>query len=103
MVPLLKSETGIKYSFDIDDGKMYLRAQADVYDMLELNKAALTANNGWSKSRMMRRIASVPTILRLKWLWEEGWDAWNLEHYDMLKRKLRDPEYRHLRTAPGRV
>lgn len=103
MIELFTSETGIKWSFEIDGDKWLLKAEQDVWDMLELNKSMFNANEGWSWSRCMRRAASVPHILRLKWLWEEGWDAWNPDHQEQLDKKLNDPDYRYLRTAPGRL
>lgn len=103
-LPLFTSEAGTRYSIEGDgEGQLLIHAEADVYAMLEANKAMFNANDGWSWSRCMRRVASIPNVLRLKWLFEEGWDAWNPDHQDALDKKLNDPDYRHLRTAPGRI
>lgn len=102
-LPLLRTDAGISYTLENRDGQLYVNAVGDVYAMLEANKAMFNENAGWSWSRCMRRAASVPSVLRLKWLWEEGWDAWKAEHQEMLDKKLNDPDWRHLRTAPGRI
>lgn len=72
-------------------------------EILDYNKELYTHNDGYNAARNMRRAASIPPFLRLKWLFEEGWDAWKPEHKGQLTRKLNDPDYRYLRTAPGRL
>jgi len=102
--PVWRSAAGVDWNLtDHNDGNWCISAVQDVYQILELNKAMFTENSGWNWDKSMRRCASIPHGLRLKWLVEEGWDAWNPEHEDALKKKLNDPDYRHLRTAPGRV
>ena len=101
---LWRSSAGAEYSIEAtEDGKMAIHSTQDVYSILEYNKAQLTENNGYNWDKSMRRCASIPHSLRLKWLIEEGWDAWNPDHEDMLNRKLNDSDFRDLRTAPGRV
>ncbi len=102
--PLWKSSAGVEYSMEAGEGgQLIIHSTQDVYAILEHNKAMLTENNGYNWDKSMRRCASIPHGLRLKWLLDEGWDAWNPEHQDALTKKLNDPDYRHLRTAPGRV
>jgi hypothetical protein len=86
------------------EGGLVIHSVQDVAPVLERNKALQTHNDGYSPSRELRRVAFIPNIIRLKWLNEEGWDAWRPDLYaDRLAAKLNDPEWRHLRTAPGRV
>ncbi|NJK32174.1 MAG: hypothetical protein HC927_07075 [Deltaproteobacteria bacterium] len=66
-------------------------------------KAMATENDGYSPSRELRRVATIPAAVREMWLLQEGWDAWDGRYNDRLKRKLNDPDWRWLRTAPGRV
>lgn len=103
MVPLTTSAAGTRYTVGVDGDKVIVQASADVSAMLEMNKRMFSANEGWGWAKSMRRCASIPHILRLKWLVEEGWDAWKEEHEDALNKKLNDAEWRHLRTAPGRL
>lgn len=76
----------------------------DLEPVLEANKAMALANDGYSPDRTLRRVAHIPAILRQHWQETEGWDAWRPDLYgDRLVRKLNDPDWRHLRTAEGRV
>jgi len=105
-VPIWRSDAGVDwYVKDNNDGNLIIQGAQDVYDLLELNKAMFTENDGWSKGeKFMRRAASIPHSIRLKWLVEEGWDAWRADLYwDRLQRKLNDPDWRYLRTADWRV
>lgn len=45
--------------------------------------------------------ASIPPIVQMKWLTEEGLDVWNKAHAQRLSRKLEDPAYRYLKTTTG--
>lgn len=69
--------------------------------VLDRNKAMATHNDGYTPSREMRRVASIPLALIYKWRAEEGWDAFDPEHADKLKAKLNSSEFAYLRTAPG--
>ena len=92
------------YAEDDDNGGLLIHSVQDVAPVLERNKALQTANDGYSPSRELRRVAFIPNILRLKWLNEEGWDAYRPDLYgEKLVAKLNDPEWLFLRTAPGRV
>lgn len=104
-LPLWRSDAGVTWSMeDVGDGENYaIHSAQDVWAILEYNQAQFTHNDGWNNDRTMKRCASIPVGLRYKWLVEEGWDAWNPDHDDMLKRKLNDPDFRKLRTAGGRV
>lgn len=101
--PLITTEAGIRHEIIFDEGKMITCATQDTTPVLELNKAMATHNDGYTPSREMRRVASIPLILIYKWRQEEGWDAFDPQHADKLAQKLNDPDYAYLRTAPGRV
>lgn len=88
---------------DEPDGGGRVISVTDVSEIVERNKALATANDGYSPSRELRRVASIPFCLIHKWMVEEGWNALDPNCADQLRRKLNDPEWRHLRTAPGQV
>jgi hypothetical protein len=89
---------------DDGDGTGSVISVQDVAPLIEANKAAYNHNDGYSPSRELRRAAYIPNIIRDKWLNEEGWDAYRPDLYgDKLVQKLNDPEWRYLRTAPGRL
>lgn len=75
----------------------------DCTDLIEWNKAAQNHNDGYSPTRNIRRACSIPLGLQRKWLAEEGWDCMDPQNWPKLKRRLNDPDFRHLRTAPGRL
>lgn len=92
------------YWEDDGAGGGLIHSVQDVAPILERNKAMQAHNDGYSPSRELRRVAFIPNILRLKWLNEEGWDAYRPDLYgERLVAKLNDPEWRFLRTAPGRI
>jgi len=104
---LFRSSAGIDH-WMIQDGKdTRFAASMDATPILERNKAALTHNDGYSQSRDLRRVASIPYIVGLKWLNEEGW--WFLDADKdpgvaaKLAAKLNSNEWESLRTAEGRV
>lgn len=102
--PFFTSSVGIQHFRRVnDDGSVSYAAHQDLEPILDRNKAMANHNDGWAKGKEMRRVASIPLMLVLKWKAEEGWDAFNPDHADKLAQKLNDPDYAHLRTAPGRV
>ena len=99
---LLTSEQGLShYMLEDANGTVAYETIGEVDPVLDYNQALRTANDGYSPSREMRRVASIPYILINKWHQEEGWNALDPEHHDKLVRKLMDPDYAYLRTADG--
>jgi hypothetical protein len=110
---------GIEDKITIDDAAGIFRTlTADVTDELDFNKRDQNdGHNGFGDTRDMRRIASVPIVLVYKWMDEEGIDilankvrdesgAWHRDPATVnlwLKRRLRDGEWRHLRTVDGNI
>ena len=87
------------------DGTFLIEHEQDVEASLDHNKAMANEDDrGWSASRELRRVAHVPNIIIVKWL-QEGLDIFDPDP-EMQKRyraKLNDPDWRWLRTAPGRI
>lgn len=75
---------------------------ADVQPIIDNNKRLAADGDGYSPSREMRRIASVPLVIVEKWRNELGVDLFNKDHLPAVRRLLNDPDYRFLRTSPGR-
>ena len=101
--PFLESSTpGIRYLWrDEADGGVTIATQQDVAPILEQNKAMQAHNKGYTKSKDMARIASIPLTIIYKWLTEEGWDAMSPDPdcQRKLAQKLDSSEYRYLRTS----
>lgn len=90
-----------------EDGTTIIRTVGDEQPRLEINKV-LRDQAGYdggfmSSAREVKRVASIPAALQIKWLVEEGLEVYNPDHAERLMRKLNDPEYAYLRTAPGRL
>lgn len=102
-IPLFTSSAGVDWSMvRDDDNSLRLKAEQNATAVLDRNKAMATENDGYTKDRTMRRVATIPAIVWLKWL-NEGWDAYAPENAGRLARKLNDNEWAYLRTAPGHV
>ena len=101
---LLTTEQGIShYLVEDDQGIAHFKAVGETDPVIERNKAMLTHNDGYTPSREMRRVASIPYILINKWIVEEGVNVLDPANADFLKKKLNDPDYAFLRTAEGRI
>lgn len=101
---LLTTEQGVSHYQGIDEnGIIYHRAVGETDPVIERNKAMRNHNDGYSPSRELRRVASIPFILINKWLVEEGWNALDPDNADRLMRKLNDPDLAYLRTADGQL
>ncbi len=89
--------------FDSATGAFAIERVQDVEPVLEANKAAANAGDGYSPSRELREVAEIPMVVALKWKEERGIDVFNRDHWPAVKKLLRDPEWRYLRTSPGRI
>lgn len=100
--PFFRSSAGVRHYWrNNDDGTFTLNSEQDVDDILDHNKAQATHNDGYSPDRTLRRVASIPLALVMKWKQEEGWDAFDPGCADKLRAKLNSNEFLYLRTAPG--
>jgi len=86
---------------------LVVQSIADVEPFLEQNKAdmreAETGSRGYTPSRDLQRVASIPNIIIEKWLREDGINVFDDNDADKVLAKLDSPEYLFLRTAPGRL
>jgi hypothetical protein len=96
---------GIMEYFEYDDAaeSMTITTVQNVEPILERNKAYQTDHDGMSPTREWKWIASIPNVVLMKWRAEEGIDWTNRNHWPAIVRKLRDPDYRFLRTGLGGI
>ena len=96
--------TGVRHYWrDESDGSATIVSTQDVAPILEANHAMASHNDGYTPSREMRRVGSIPLSLIYLWKSVEGWDPFHRSNADRLRKKLDDIDYLHLRTAPGRL
>jgi len=86
----------------LDGDDMHVRRYQDCEPILENNKRLFTLNDGYSPSRDLRRVASIPLTVVEEWM-KEGIDIFDPNCAEAIRRKLNDPAWLYLRTAPGRV
>jgi len=93
--------TGITTTFESDgDGKFRLTETQDVQAILDHNQRRATeAHGGWTESKDMRYVGSIPLSIIHKWKVEKGIDVFNKDHWPAVKRLLNDPDWRKLRGA----
>lgn len=87
--------------FQDSDNTFTVNRTQDVEPFLNANKRAQSDGEGWSPSREMRRIASIPPIVHEIWKNTYGVDPLKPEHHKLLRRLLNDPENRFLRVSEG--
>ena len=102
-------ENGERVSWEYDDltKKVVVKRTTDVEPVLENNKRLATMDDGFSPSREMRRVASIPLHVFENWLKADGltWHDYyhNMDRRERAKyraRKMFDPDNRHFLTAP---
>lgn len=99
------SQDGVVEEIIIDEAenKMHLSRQGDAQSVLDHNARLRTANDGYTPSRLMRRVASIPAEVQLAWLVKYGVEGDPLRKgNEVLLRRLLAGEYAYLRTSPGR-
>lgn len=90
------------FHFDDETGGFRIQTREDVEPLIDLNRRLYNdGTNGWTPSRDLKRVAHIPASVILIWKESYGVDVFNRNHAPALKRLLNDPEWRHLRSAPG--
>ena len=102
-----KDSDGTKYFVEAD-GKLTIKNSKDVYPILQKNKRLYNLNDGYSKSKDLKRVASIPSLVLQLWAKEyNGTNNWfaipHIERKRILKLKLNSNEFRYFRTASGRI
>ena len=94
------------YIKDDMEGKIAKKKKLILIHIFKHNKILYNLNDGYSKSREMKRVASIPTIALSVWANEyngsPNWFALPKEvQKQILKKKLNSNEFRYFRTAEG--
>lgn len=96
------------YINDEMDKKIAVKEEVNINPHLQHNKQLLNLNDGYSKSRDLKRIASIPTIALSVWANEyngtSNWFGLPKEiQKKILKQKLNSNEFKYFRTAEGKI
>src|SRR5882724_1874833 len=91
--------SGVEQWFSSPDGKScVIESVQDVEPILERNKALQNSTDGYTPSRDMKFVATIPPIIEMKWRTELGIDINNRNHWPAVKRLLNSSEWSYLRT-----
>lgn len=93
---------GLSEAFHFDESHFTIETKQDVEPFLENNKRLANDGDGYSPSRDWRRIANIPLGIVEMWRTRLGVDIFNKDHQPAVRRLLNDPDWRLLRTSPGR-
>lgn len=99
----------IRYHYDELTEETTLQTTQDCEPILEENKRLQNEGDGYSPSREMRRIGSIPWTLALQWAQAAGLDPIQFcrmprrEQVQFLLRHLRSSDWRHCRTSGGNI
>ena len=90
------------------DGQLTINNQQNLNPLLDRNKKLYTQNDGYTASRDMRRVASVPPIILQLWTKEyngsNNWWALPKETQKKIMRtKLNSSDFRYFKTSEGRL
>ena len=99
--------TGTTQWFEATDNGFMIHSEADVEPILDANAAKRSAGRAYyAADKDMWRVASVPNILLLKWATELGIPGDHIfgdEFAAVVAKRLRDIDYRKLKTADVRI
>ena len=100
----------VKTTYHSDDmnRQVVIERNVNYKPIIDHNKKMYTQNDGYSKSRDLKRVASIPTLVLELWTKEyngtANWFALPKEvQQKILKTKLNSNEFQYFRTAPGRL
>lgn len=104
------AETGREVNIEEQDGKLVVRQTVPkelLKKYLEKNKSEQNAIPQKQYKSLLRKkniwkAASIPNIVVEQWK-KEGIDIFKDEDWPKVAAKLNDPDYKWLRTSPGRV
>ena len=96
------------YMKDDMDGKIAIKEEVNIDSHLKHNKRLLNLNDGYSKSRDLKRVASIPTLALSVWANEyNGSNNWfglpKEVQKQILKKKLNSNEFQYFKTAEGNL
>lgn len=92
---------------DDGEGGGVVRTVQDVTSIVEHNKRAANTNDGYNKTRDMKRVGTVPYVTMYKWIAEARLDPADPEFTEKLNKiiiaKLNSGDFQYLKSIPGRA
>ncbi len=84
-------------------GTLEIHRVQDVEPILDWNKRQQADGDGYTPSRDLKKVASIPLVIAEKWRNELGVDVFNPDHKAAARRLLNSNEYLWLRTSGGTI
>lgn len=88
--------------FDESEKRNIVQRTSDITANIEQNKAEYLTRRQ-NQDGLGEKVASIPLSVVLLWQEQYGVDVMNRNHQPAVTRLLNSSEWRHLRTAPGRL
>jgi hypothetical protein len=88
------------FEYDEAEDRAVIKRSNDVEPVLDRNKALF--NEGPRRGEF-RLAASIPLDVALLWREQKGIDVFKQDHWPAVVKLLNDPDWRYLRTSPGRL
>lgn len=92
------SELTTDFHYHSANDTLIVESSQDVEPILKANKEARNSGDGYSPSRELRRVASIPEVVAIIWM-KEGINIYNPDHWPLVKKKLDSAEWSCLKTA----
>lgn len=89
--------------YDESTDKAAIEISSDVESLIERNKFLQNNTDGYSKSRELQHVASIPVTVIEIWKKEHGADPLAKGNEDLLSRLLNDPALRYFRISKGKA
>ena len=87
------------------DGNIHVRKFMETKTVVDGNKRSQNSFSDWKSNRFgaVQTVGRVPTLLAENWAKEAGVRMFSKEFNELVKRKLNNPDFRYLKTVPGKV
>jgi|TARA_R100000963_G_C4614437_1_gene83799 hypothetical protein len=103
---LLDASGGVisEFHYDHSSDLTTVKMVQDVEPIVENNKDLRSQGKGYTPSKDLRHVASIPLVIVEQWIKEDGVNFMTLPKHEKsvyLRRKLADPDNRAWRTSEG--
>ena len=93
------SPDGMRTAYHEEDGKIHVSYEQDVEGVMKYAHECRAAEGAFEKTPDLRQTMTVPMVVLLKIRNVYGWDFMKKEHWPMVAKILKGPEYAAFRTT----
>lgn len=91
-----------EYDYDHLEQKYTIHSTQRLNNHFEYSKELYNQNTGRHRSEVFNHVAHIPNLIAEKWM-RQGISIFNKDHTPKILEMLDSPEYRWLRTRPGKL